>query len=438
MGQGGFIELVNSTPYVWRKTSKTSSHMEKWGFPETFTPGFSSHTYVEWKIHCPKSEECGNVIYTLEGCPDSFIKIRADNHKGYALYVEVSIPETSKQLGTKRTVNLGWRHDGNVNFVLSGNGSRGYTMSGDDMSGWLADALPEFAERKLRELCIVGSHDAGMYKRTHHTLGAEDWNTLTQSVSLYDQLCLGVQYFDIRPVLLKDTFYTGHYGESGGIVAGSTGMSMDEIVSDINRYTQQYNGLVIVNLSHSMRFDSMGKSRDLSDEEWDQLFNVLKGLKARLCRPQETDFTQCTLGDLIGHGPAVLIICEEKNEISEPYRNEGFYTDKSFNVFNSYSNTNKLKEMIDDQLRKMEQYAPKYYFLLSWTLTESVADAINITTSIRKMAEEANQYLEENVYKAAKGTAYPNILYTDNIKNANAAALACALNWKRHSLRRTD
>jgi hypothetical protein len=38
--------------------------------------------------------------------------------------------------------------------------------------------------------------------------------------------------------------------------------------------------------------------------------------------------------------------------------------------------------------------------------------------------------LADLVYPEVTNTAFPNILYTDDILNSNAAAMAMALNWK--------
>ena len=39
MGEGGFIVLVNGTPYDWVKTNEHSYQMETWSFPDVIPAG---------------------------------------------------------------------------------------------------------------------------------------------------------------------------------------------------------------------------------------------------------------------------------------------------------------------------------------------------------------------------------------------------------------
>lgn len=41
MGEGGYINLVNGTPYRWKRTGKASYQMDGWEFPESINAGKS-------------------------------------------------------------------------------------------------------------------------------------------------------------------------------------------------------------------------------------------------------------------------------------------------------------------------------------------------------------------------------------------------------------
>jgi hypothetical protein len=42
MGEGGYLNLVNGTPYRWKRTQQNSYQMEAWSFPESIDAGKST------------------------------------------------------------------------------------------------------------------------------------------------------------------------------------------------------------------------------------------------------------------------------------------------------------------------------------------------------------------------------------------------------------
>jgi len=85
---------------------------------------------------------------------------------------------------------------------------------------------PVLAEQPLREMVIPASHDAGMYTISK-SYGGIAHNTVTQRVSIYEQLHHGVRYFDIRPILRRGTFWTGHFTRALNSVIGGLGASIE-------------------------------------------------------------------------------------------------------------------------------------------------------------------------------------------------------------------
>jgi hypothetical protein len=47
MGEGGYINLVNGTPYRWKRTGQASYQMDAWNFPESINAGeFHPHQSI--------------------------------------------------------------------------------------------------------------------------------------------------------------------------------------------------------------------------------------------------------------------------------------------------------------------------------------------------------------------------------------------------------
>ncbi len=77
MGQGGYIALVNGTPYDWTRTDQHSYQMH-WDFPERVRAGTTENVYVEWDqgVFTTVADDAGDATYHLEGTPYTF-EVRA-------------------------------------------------------------------------------------------------------------------------------------------------------------------------------------------------------------------------------------------------------------------------------------------------------------------------------------------------------------------------
>jgi hypothetical protein len=43
MGQGGYLSLINATPFSWHKIYEHSYQMNSWDFPDVINPGEQLH-----------------------------------------------------------------------------------------------------------------------------------------------------------------------------------------------------------------------------------------------------------------------------------------------------------------------------------------------------------------------------------------------------------
>ncbi|PRP70995.1 hypothetical protein BUE93_08535 [Chromobacterium amazonense] len=449
MGQGGRITLVNSTSYDWNKSYEHSYQMNSWSFPQTIPAGTAATVYVEWdqSIFHHTSDDGGEATYSMSagGVPLSFqVQARASN--GFNLQIAfLNIATQNNPQGS--VLPLGWDHDGYVNFILAG--QIGSFTSSNPLTSWMQSNLTLLRQRTLRQLCLPGSHDSGMSQNHAHTAFGQPCNTITQTLNLFGQLTQGARYFDIRPVISGGAYYTGHYSEISALNSwqGANGQSIASIISDVNAYTASNGELVILNLSHDLNTDvGNGSYRPFNQDEWNALLTALEGINNRYIDPNPTtvDLSNKTLGSYIDNRQARVLIIVQPSDSTITLGNfaaQGFYTNKNFSVYDSYTGTNDLNHMSSDQVIKMKEQRTSQNsnpFLLSWTLTQSDTQAATCFTlpgvdSILDLANTANPALPSMLWPSLTSQCYPNILYTDNVSNSQNAALALAINWMASS-----
>jgi hypothetical protein len=119
------------------------------------------------------------------------------------------------------------------------------------------------------------AHDAGASQISHSLNGPGTLhNTQTQSVPVYSQLVFGARVLDIRPMLYKDDWFTYHGSLSLGTMWGAMGQSIRGIVNDINRFTKDYPGeLIILDITHDSNWVKNYKPFD--EHDWYRFYEVL-------------------------------------------------------------------------------------------------------------------------------------------------------------------
>jgi len=449
-GQGGYITLVNGTPYNWRSSDLSGSQMNSWSFPEVITAGSTATLYVEWSDSTPVKKD-GVVTFSLEGTgekTDPTFQLEATAASG-AFDLRVTLTDFST-LGNPQgsIIDLGWNPNGYIHFILAG--EAGSFTSNRMPDAWMHENLGVLGNRSLRNLCIPGSHDAGMSTLTAGTPFAKPCNTVTQTRSVLDQLHAGARYFDIRPVLSGGQLYTGHFSPVPTLgVQGATGQSLDSIIDDVNAYTADNQELIVLYLSHDLKTD-LGIF-PLTQTDWNFLLTKLLRLNHRFVAPNPTtvDLTTLPLRDFIGSQAAVVVVAQPSNGTITlgDFVNQGFYKPQSFPVVDEYANTESLDTMQTDQLiKKLPVHRPAPdagSFLLSWTLTQSVASALRCPAavppgtvsptsypSVLDLAAKAAPALYQNVLPVSNRRTFPNILDIDNVQSSDIAALAMAVNSK--------
>jgi hypothetical protein len=301
---------------------------------------------------------------------------------------------------------------------------------------------------KLKDICIIGSHDAGMSIAQNGTAFGSECNTVTQTLSIFGQLRNGARYFDIRPSISNGNYYTGHYKEVKfpGFWnyinpigwQGKDGQSIDDIVSDINKFTSTNKELIILNISNNYQTDD--GFRAFLPQEFEDLITKLKEIECLYLNPDpDIDLKEMHITEFINNEKAtVLIILNPPSNIVKigdvvsfipkngvditKYFGQGFFAGNSFKVYNEYSGKNVLEDMIEDQLGKMKANI-NIYFILSWTLTQSKTQAINCWAntafSILDLATIANANLYENpeLMRYINDGIYPQVLFVDDVNS---------------------
>lgn len=272
---------------------------------------------------------------------------------------------------------------------------------------------------------MPGSHDAGMTTFKPGTIGANYANTQAQYLDFYQQLMVGSRYFDLRPVISNGQWVTGHYSKLGDVWLGGNGQSISDIVKQINDFTKQHKELVIINLSHTL--DTDHDYKNLSQDQWNKLFDALKGINNRFTvqNPGKTDFTNKVLGDFITDRASVFIFAQLPGDISlGNYANQGFFNQDNFPLYDSYSNSNKASDMQSDQLKKLKDNRnivadagkrKDKFHILSWTLTQQPEDVLNPDKAIMNLGVSVFDDLIEKGFNAFTPESFPNVLYVDSI-----------------------
>jgi hypothetical protein len=333
------------------------------------------------------------------------------------------IGHTLKALGAAAAIGL----PASASRVFAGVSS--HAASG---TAWMQNNLALLGSRTLREICIPGTHDAGMSALNSGTAFAYSCNTITQTNAILGQLQNGSRYFDIRPVISGGQYVTGHYSEISELNSwqGGNGQSIQSIINDVNTFTASNNELVVLYLSHDLDTD-LGNSSyaPFTQAQWSSLLQMLQqGLNNLYTgAPMGADLTTLTLNSYIGNNsPAVVVVVDASASgiTLGSFAGEGFYLPASFPVYNEYSDTNNLSTMTSDQLAKMAAQRPNpgaSYFLLSWTLTQDSDEAVFCEVgadSILTLANEANAALTSTLMPACSAQTFPNIVYVDNLTSS--------------------
>jgi len=248
-------------------------------------------------------------------------------------------------------------------FVVTG--TIGNMSAGFAQPDWMHQNLATLGGLLLKQICMPGSHDAGMGvlnpDGASQNISSSPGGGIiqTQPTTVYEQLVKGSRYLDVRPVMAGEgDFRAGHF-ISNPILGqvGCYGQGMNDIVSDINRFTQQYAELVILDLSHG--YDATNKFVNLSVDQWSTLFTQLTKSLVHLsllhADYQKDVVFNNTLNSFIGNAKASVLVClDVKGILPDPlFRGKGIFSQANLLTYNNYSDTTGVDTMDKGQTRDL-------------------------------------------------------------------------------------
>lgn len=330
-----------------------------------------------------------------------------------------------------------------------------------DRTSWMADSLALLGDKKLMEIAMPGSHNAGLGRRESCIGGASSCNTQCHNQTVLGQLQVGCRYFELRPTIYQGEMHTGHHSWSGFLntYIGCNGQPLAEVLEDVRTYLETGRDLVILRFSHYFNRDDRASNPRFSDEQMRTLLRqVTDALHPFLYDGEapEKGLQSLTVRDLIGGGGKVLaVFAGLEDSVRQGFRGVYSYAtrnteseegnDADLVVYDRFSNTNDLETMIGDQLGKLKD--PRNHgsnlFLLSWTLTQSTGQAVGCTqdgpNSILALARQANEALWRGIVPAVEsGTItparMPNVIFADDIQGMQTD-VAIWLNREIHGRR---
>ncbi|MGJ0623768.1 hypothetical protein [Xenorhabdus bovienii] len=308
--------IVNSTDSDWKKIEASQNEANS-NFPATIESRKNISFSIVATYHTDDSSDyIVDVKYQIMNTKNNVFKIRGKYKSELGRFdLEVYFEDLETKSAPKGSVvSLGWKPNSVVHFILIGTVEK-YIGPNINAQKWMQDNLDLLGEVTLNDLCIPGSHDAGMSVYTSGTAFTSACNTLTQSNNIQGQLNLGIRYFDIRPVISGGHFLTGHYKQ---IIAwqGANGESIESIVDGINAFTAINNELIIIKISHTLNTDvGIFSYRHFSGDEWKRLFYELGRVNDLYKYEGEDNIRNIALNTLTKNGTrsAVLFIIQNSD-----------------------------------------------------------------------------------------------------------------------------
>ncbi|PQE32108.1 plc-like phosphodiesterase protein [Rutstroemia sp. NJR-2017a WRK4] len=267
-----YVDLINATPYDWVLVHQHSYRMD-WEPPATVSSGENTETLVKWKKN--NKDAAAEATYKLDN-PNEFesFTIRARQNP---TRIEVVFQEELTSLNNPKNsvINLGYLSKGAHPFILAGDGVNSSYIGTNPPTAWMQATLPTIGQKTLRTITLPLSHNAGASEVSHSLAGPGILhNTQTQSVPVYSQLVFGARVLDIRPIFYKGDWLTYHGSLLWGRMWGATGQRISSIVNDINRFTKDYPGeLIILDITHDA--NSEKKYMPFDDENWHSFYEML-------------------------------------------------------------------------------------------------------------------------------------------------------------------
>jgi hypothetical protein len=299
----------------------------------------------------------------------------------------------------------------------------------------------------LSEFCMPGAHDAAMGKVVDCSSYANSSVTQTQNKTFRELLDLGVRYFDLRTIIDENNnLRFGHFSYVGKNITigylgneGCMGYDLNDLLNDVSSFISENgnNELVILEFSHFANWKKYGTKGDtkFDNEDLERLKTIIEEKLSNSLIKNTSDLTKLKVSDLTGGKGKILALFDAPGFNGA----SGIHSLSRLPYKGSYSDTESVSFMKQDQFQKMRNESKGNYFQMSWTLTQQSDNTKNFIacythigcTSIHDLANSANQELFDLVEVSEHEKLYPNVLYTDYISNEQQVVISSLLNLKR-------
>lgn len=208
------------------------------------------------------------------------------------------------------------------------------------------DWMAPFQDRKLGDMHLPGSHDAGTTRNyIDKTFFGTNSNSATQTLTIADQLVAGTRFFDLRLATHKKQVVAHH--TTGGQGAYSD-TPVDEVLESAAKFCKAHpTEVAIFRISHTSLSTEAHQIAKLSGR------GALHKGTGNLCTK--------TLGEIVGNGGGLICIFDEAKFGSEIKQNEGIHgyakygtvpaNGRGISTCGCYSGTHKLHQVMTNGLK---------------------------------------------------------------------------------------
>ncbi|KAF4553630.1 putative glycosyl hydrolases family 18 protein 5 [Elsinoe fawcettii] len=329
-----YVTIVNLTPQSFILTGEPASYqMQAMDFA-TIPPGRSRQNLMHYgcgKGNTNPVDDKGEAYYKVDGTDHTFV-IKARTFLSDPDPADIPwrpVVELSA-FGVQPREYLARGAESAVNIVITGSADYKYYTSVYDVPvGWMQELKDVIGPRKVRNVIMPGSHDAGMSKAGRHQFGGVDYNTKTQGYNIHDQLMIGSRWFDLRVAYWSttDTMHTVHTRfpiPTTQAQGGMTGETLAEVVDGINAFMRDHPGEVIF-LSTRYFWTALDETatrwRAMDDREHGQLFDELSAIERR-CKNLGGNIDEVLMQDLMKDGGCVVILLDETEAGYNPTKDD--------------------------------------------------------------------------------------------------------------------
>lgn len=371
-----YVTIVNLTPHLFKLTSTHKYQMDEWDWGDIPSGRARQNVahYTEETGTKPVDDN-GEAYYDIGDTGKKFV-VRVTTHIPDTYPRRVVFDLTGMEKGQREYKVPG--QEVPVTLVITGSDSYGFITSLSFGPGnWMNAIKNEIKHRKLIDVVMPGTHDAGMSKLTDAILtrGVES-NTQNQLLDIYDQLRVGSRWFDLRVSSVHQVpiqeccgdyeFWISHLSdELGEVPIGRSGEKFEAVIDEINHFTRENPGEVIV-----LQFRYLVGIRNVPSVGpiyWDEsaknnFFDKLRGIQNRCPNLGTSSIEQLKMGTLMNmnNGKGCVLIFLDTAHLkyaSEPMTlpMEGIYKKDAMSWYDAWPNLEDTKEVAEFAINSWTQ-----------------------------------------------------------------------------------